>query len=31
VKDAPDQLTVYVQDTGIGLKAEDLPKLFLEF
>jgi len=31
VKDAPDQLTVSVQDTGIGMKAEDLPKLFREF
>ena len=31
VKDAPDQLTVLVQDTGIGMKGEDLPKLFREF
>jgi signal transduction histidine kinase len=31
VKDAPDQLTVSVQDTGIGMKGEDLPKLFREF
>ena len=31
VKDAPDQLLVAVRDTGIGIKPEDLPKLFREF
>jgi signal transduction histidine kinase len=31
VKDSPDQLTVSVEDTGIGMKPEDLPKLFREF
>jgi signal transduction histidine kinase len=31
VKDSPEQLTVSVEDTGIGMKAEDLPKLFREF
>jgi signal transduction histidine kinase len=31
IKDSPEQLTVSVQDTGIGMKSEDLPKLFREF
>jgi len=31
VKDSPGQLTVSVHDTGIGMKQEDLPKLFREF
>jgi signal transduction histidine kinase/uncharacterized protein (DUF302 family) len=31
VKDSPEQLTVSVADTGIGMKLEDLPKLFREF
>jgi signal transduction histidine kinase/uncharacterized protein (DUF302 family) len=31
VKDSPEQLTVSVADTGIGMKPEDLPKLFREF
>ena len=31
VKDSPEQLTVSVHDTGIGMKEEDLPKLFREF
>ena len=31
VKDSSEQLTVSVEDTGIGMKAEDLPKLFREF
>jgi signal transduction histidine kinase len=31
VKDMPDQLLVSVHDTGIGIKPEDLPKLFREF
>src|SRR5438270_9096213 len=31
VKDSPEQLTVSVEDTGIGMKSEDLPKLFREF
>jgi signal transduction histidine kinase len=31
VKDSPEQLLVSVQDTGIGMKSEDLPKLFREF
>jgi signal transduction histidine kinase len=31
VKDSADQLTVSVEDTGIGMKPEDLPKLFREF
>jgi signal transduction histidine kinase len=31
VKDAADQLTISVHDTGIGIKPEDLPKLFREF
>ena len=31
VKDSPEQLTVSVHDTGIGIKPEDLPKLFREF
>jgi signal transduction histidine kinase len=31
VRDSPDQLTVSVHDTGIGIKPEDLPKLFREF
>jgi signal transduction histidine kinase len=29
--DSPEQLTVSVEDTGIGMKPEDLPKLFREF
>src|SRR3979411_3238633 len=31
VKDSSEQLTVAVEDTGIGMKPEDLPKLFREF
>ncbi len=31
VRDSPEQLTVSVADTGIGMKPEDLPKLFREF
>jgi len=31
VKDSAEQLTVSVEDTGIGMKPEDLPKLFREF
>ena len=31
VKDSPEHLTVSVHDTGIGMKEEDLPKLFREF
>src|SRR5207245_1045725 len=31
LKGSPDQLTVAVHDTGIGMKEEDLPKLFREF
>ena len=31
VKDSPENLTVSVHDTGIGMKEEDLPKLFREF
>jgi signal transduction histidine kinase len=31
VRDSPEQLTVSVHDTGIGIKQEDLPKLFREF
>jgi signal transduction histidine kinase/uncharacterized protein (DUF302 family) len=31
VQDAAEQLTVAVKDTGIGIKAQDLPKLFREF
>ena len=31
VRDSPEQLTVSVEDTGIGMKPEDLPKLFREF
>src|SRR6202140_2618381 len=31
LKDSPEQLTVSVHDTGIGMKEEDLPKLFREF
>ncbi len=31
VNDSADQLTIAVRDTGIGIKAEDLPKLFREF
>jgi signal transduction histidine kinase len=31
VKDSPEQLTISVRDTGIGIKPEDLPKLFREF
>jgi signal transduction histidine kinase len=31
VEDADDHLTVSVHDTGIGIKSEDLPKLFREF
>ncbi len=31
VKDSQQQLTVSVEDTGIGMKPEDLPKLFREF
>jgi signal transduction histidine kinase/uncharacterized protein (DUF302 family) len=31
VKDSVEQLTVSVHDTGIGIKPEDLPKLFREF
>jgi signal transduction histidine kinase/uncharacterized protein (DUF302 family) len=31
VKDSPEQLTVSVEDTGIGMRPEDLPKLFREF
>ena len=30
VKDSAEQLTVSVEDTGIGMKPEDLPKLFRE-
>src|SRR5947199_3926879 len=31
VQDSREQLTVSVQDTGIGMKPEDPPKLFREF
>ncbi|HYM51731.1 MAG TPA: response regulator [Candidatus Limnocylindrales bacterium] len=31
VKESPDQLTIAVSDTGIGIKPQDLPKLFREF
>ncbi len=31
IKDTADQLVVSVHDTGIGMKPEDLPKLFREF
>jgi signal transduction histidine kinase/uncharacterized protein (DUF302 family) len=31
VKDSPEHLAVSVHDTGIGMKEEDLPKLFREF
>ncbi|HSO93534.1 MAG TPA: response regulator, partial [Candidatus Dormibacteraeota bacterium] len=31
IKDTPEQLVVSVHDTGIGMKPEDLPKLFREF
>ena len=31
LKGSPDQLMVAVHDTGIGMKEEDLPKLFREF
>ena len=31
VKDSPEHLMVSVHDTGIGMKEEDLPKLFREF
>jgi DNA-binding response OmpR family regulator len=31
VKDSSEQLTISVHDTGIGIKPEDLPKLFREF
>ena len=31
VKDTDEQLTIAVKDTGIGIKPEDLPKLFREF
>jgi signal transduction histidine kinase len=31
VKNSPEQLVVSVHDTGIGMKEEDLPKLFREF
>ncbi|HET9848779.1 MAG TPA: response regulator [Candidatus Dormibacteraeota bacterium] len=31
VKDSDEQLTIAVRDTGIGIKPEDLPKLFREF
>jgi|GEM_PF-4233767 len=31
IKDMPEQLVVSVHDTGIGMKPEDLPKLFREF
>ena len=31
VQDSPEQLMVSVADTGIGMKPEDLPKLFREF
>ena len=31
VRDSPEQLLVAVRDTGIGIKPQDLPKLFREF
>ncbi|HEY0493140.1 MAG TPA: response regulator [Candidatus Dormibacteraeota bacterium] len=31
IKDSAEQLVVSVHDTGIGMKPEDLPKLFREF
>ena len=31
IKDTADQIVVSVHDTGIGMKPEDLPKLFREF
>ena len=31
VRDSAEHLTVSVEDTGIGMKPEDLPKLFREF
>ena len=31
VKDSPEQLLIAVRDTGIGIKPQDLPKLFREF
>jgi signal transduction histidine kinase/uncharacterized protein (DUF302 family) len=31
IKDTPEQIVVSVHDTGIGMKPEDLPKLFREF
>src|SRR5437879_2788402 len=31
LRDSPEHLTVSVHDTGIGMKEEDLPKLFREF
>jgi signal transduction histidine kinase/uncharacterized protein (DUF302 family) len=31
VQDSPEQLLIAVRDTGIGIKPQDLPKLFREF